>query len=221
MGSPPHRVLLIERERAFASEASHGLRTPIAVVRGATEVLLDDPRLDPVLRERVLRIERGAAELADLMDALLALARATTPERLRWQASDGSEIVASALASQARLLADAGLSPRLVTGDDVTFEVPIAAFDAAIRNLARGLAAEHVSGTLRAQVGDRSVRLEVEGVEVTAEADAAATLPPDRSVALGLVARLAQRLGWRLTLGSSARGEIVCLQLDLRALTRA
>jgi hypothetical protein len=80
--------------------------------------------------------------------------------------------------SQARLLADAGLSPRLVAGADVTLDVPIAVFDTAVRNLARGLAAEHVGGALRAEVGDGPVRLEVGGADVVAETDAAKLAPP-------------------------------------------
>lgn len=62
-------------ESAFFADASHELRTPIAVVKGAVDVLLDEPSADPALRRRIARLERGVDELADLIEALLGLAR--------------------------------------------------------------------------------------------------------------------------------------------------
>jgi signal transduction histidine kinase len=79
----------MSRERAFTADASHDLRTPIAVIRGAAEVLVDDPHLDDGTRERVKRMQRGIAELSDLLDALLMLARgfadpAAATETIAW-----------------------------------------------------------------------------------------------------------------------------------------
>lgn len=71
----------IDRERAFTSDVSHELRTPIAVIRGAAEVLLADENRPPRERQRLERIERGAADMADLSTALLAMARERDDER--------------------------------------------------------------------------------------------------------------------------------------------
>ena len=65
------------RERAFFADASHELRTPLAVVLGTTELLLDDDQLDAILHGRLLRLDRGAQTLADLLEVLLGLARGT------------------------------------------------------------------------------------------------------------------------------------------------
>ena len=65
----------VERERAFAADASHELRTPLTVIRGAAEVLAEDPGLTEAQANRVSRIERAAAEMSALTDALLLLAR--------------------------------------------------------------------------------------------------------------------------------------------------
>ena len=48
-------------EQAFFADASHELRTPIAVVQGATEVMLDDvgSETDPRRIERLRRLDRG------------------------------------------------------------------------------------------------------------------------------------------------------------------
>ncbi len=63
------------RERAFFADASHELRTPLAVVLGTTELLLDDDRADDLLHRRLLRLDRGAQTLAELLEVLLGLAR--------------------------------------------------------------------------------------------------------------------------------------------------
>lgn len=64
-----------EKEKAFFADASHELRTPIAVIQGATEVLSEDPQLGEEQRKRLQRIERSLRELSDLLEALLLSAR--------------------------------------------------------------------------------------------------------------------------------------------------
>jgi signal transduction histidine kinase len=65
----------IERERAFTADVSHELRTPLAVIQGAAEIEAENPDLSPRQRQRALRIQRAAQEMAEIITALLALAR--------------------------------------------------------------------------------------------------------------------------------------------------
>ncbi|GAB1595015.1 sensor histidine kinase [Lysobacter claricitrinus] len=84
------------QQQSFFADASHELRTPIAVVQGAAEVLLDDPELPVDATARVARLERGAQELADLTEAMFAVARDTPVRR---EALDMSELAREAWAA--------------------------------------------------------------------------------------------------------------------------
>lgn len=66
------------KERLFFADASHELRTPIAVIQGAIEVLKDDPGMTTGQGNKLARIERSMAELSCLLEALLLSARGVT-----------------------------------------------------------------------------------------------------------------------------------------------
>ena len=69
------------KEREFFADASHELRTPIAVIQGAIEVLKDDPDTTASQGNKLARIERSITELASLLEALLLSARGV-PEQV-------------------------------------------------------------------------------------------------------------------------------------------
>jgi two-component system, OmpR family, phosphate regulon sensor histidine kinase PhoR len=60
----------------FVKNAAHELRTPVAAIASAVEVLQNGAKEDPAARDRFLgHIERATARLERLLDALLVLAR--------------------------------------------------------------------------------------------------------------------------------------------------
>lgn len=65
----------IAREQSFTRDASHELRTPVAVVWGAADVLALREDLSGPAREAVERIRTAAADMTQTIDLLLALAR--------------------------------------------------------------------------------------------------------------------------------------------------
>jgi signal transduction histidine kinase len=68
-------------EREFVANAAHELRTPLATISGAVEVLQAGAKEDVETRDRFLaHIEREAKRLGRLTQALLVLARAQTGE---------------------------------------------------------------------------------------------------------------------------------------------
>ena len=74
---------------AFSGSVSHDLRGPLQVVSSFAETMLDEEEepLSPQVRHRVERIYAAAARMADLVESLLILARASRGD-LRRQRSD-------------------------------------------------------------------------------------------------------------------------------------
>jgi len=68
---------MIERERGFASAASHEFRTPIAEARMLLEVALRNERSEPEWRSTARSSLEVLARMQSLVDALLAAARHT------------------------------------------------------------------------------------------------------------------------------------------------
>lgn len=81
---PVRRV--VERQRAFMADASHELRTPIAILQAHTELALDRDADLPALHRSLGVISRTTSNLAVLVNDLMSLARADTstlePERV-------------------------------------------------------------------------------------------------------------------------------------------
>ncbi|HZY97297.1 MAG TPA: HAMP domain-containing sensor histidine kinase [Candidatus Cybelea sp.] len=80
------------RERRFVADASHELRAPLAVLRAETDLALRRERSPGQYRDALTAIAREAARLEELIDELLAAARAEVDAR-QAQTLDASELV--------------------------------------------------------------------------------------------------------------------------------
>lgn len=65
----------VERERNFTRDASHELRTPVAVIRGAVDVIALRSDLPAPVPEALRRIENAAIDMTRTLDLLLSVAR--------------------------------------------------------------------------------------------------------------------------------------------------
>jgi len=70
----------VERERAFTRDASHEFRTPLTVIKMATDILLAENSLDDYSKKFVNRIKGSTKDMEELIDAFLILARETDKE---------------------------------------------------------------------------------------------------------------------------------------------
>ena len=95
-----------KRVTQFTADASHELRTPIALMRARTEVALRKQRSEAEYRETLLRINQDLERTSALIENLMTLARADAgSEALQIAATNLNEILVD-ISEPARLLAE-------------------------------------------------------------------------------------------------------------------
>lgn len=197
----------IDRERAFTADVSHELRTPIAVIRGAAEVLLADEARPEKDRQRIERIERGAADMADLSTALLAMARERDDERRA--PVDLAALIEESMAKHRHLLGDRQV--------DVSLEIlerPQVAADAnllaiVIANLLRNSFTYTERGSVRIRLDAQALSIDDTGLGIPRGAlDKVfqrlykGAHSEGAGIGLSLVKKICDRYGWSVTLDS-------------------
>ena len=201
----------VERERAFAADASHELRTPLAVIRGAAEVLADDPDLSAAQAARVARIERAAADMTDLISALLLLAREeTAPVEA---ACDAVQVARDCIARYQPLALARGTTLNLAAPDPVRLHVPPAMVAIVVANLVHNALVHTEHGVIavrldadRLTVSDTGVGIGEEEIHQVFQRYHRGPESSGAGIGLSLVKRICDRHGWRIALDSPATG---------------
>ncbi|MEO6365711.1 MAG: HAMP domain-containing sensor histidine kinase [Luteimonas sp.] len=180
------------QERRFFADASHELRTPIAVVRGAAELLLDDGTLPGATRRVLQRLDRGVREVTDLLDVVLGLARRREP-LIETVAAD------SLLRGVAAALQEAGAHPHLQIDIEASgaWRVPTRESLLVLRGVLRQLLPSDSHGRLLLR-GEGDL-LEMSYVAAEGSEPPARPVPQrsDNGLAVTLLGRLADALEWR------------------------
>jgi heavy metal sensor kinase len=110
----------IEQQRRFMADASHELRTPIAIVRGEAEVALTRKRSAEELRDALAIIQKESEHLTAIVDDLFLLARADAGQRVLHPTRFYlDEILAEAVAAVRTLAASKEIALDLQAAADV------------------------------------------------------------------------------------------------------
>jgi Na+/proline symporter/nitrogen-specific signal transduction histidine kinase len=162
------RLLELDRLKDdFISTVTHELRTPLTSIRAFSEILADNPALDPAERARYLDIIiRETERLTRLINQVLDFAKLEHGDA-QWQIEplDLSAAIDEALAATRQLFVDAGVSLevdradglRIVADRDRLHQVLINLLGNAVKFAPRGsgrvrVRAERVRGSAQAQV---------------------------------------------------------------------
>lgn len=199
----------IERERAFTADVSHELRTPMAVINGAAEVLLADESLPERARERMLRIERAAREMAELTAALLVMAReeqaAVQPRPL----CEVDEVLQEAVEKHRYLLKNKPMEVEVDIEARPCLAVERPVLGMALGNLIRNAFSYTEGGRIqvrlhadRVVVEDTGAGIRPEELGHVFERHYRGTTSRGAGIGLSLVKRVCDRYGWQVQIES-------------------
>ncbi len=197
----------IDRERAFTADVSHELRTPIAVIRGAAEVLLADETRPEKDRRRLQRIERGAADMADLSTALLAMARERDDERRA--PADLAALIEESRDKHQHLLGSRPVEVSLEIGARPHIAADPNLLAIVINNLLRNSFTYTERGSIRIRLDENSLSVADTGLGIPREAlDKVFQRlykgghSQGAGIGLSLVKKICDRYGWSIALDS-------------------
>jgi len=213
----------VERERAFIDSTSHELRTPIAVIGGASELALEQQGTPAAVRHQLLRIRQTADAVEELITLLLVLAK--DPARLA-RSSDYvrlDQLLPDIVADHRHLSVHKDLELEVAEAPACELFAPVAIMQVAIGNLLRNAIENSDRGTIRISLGAPAVvRIEDPGHGMKPEEVSAIYARIARGdaregsgIGLDLIARLCEHLGWKLDLDSSAgQGTVATLDMS-------
>ena len=200
----------MERERAFGADMSHELRTALAVILSATEVLLDDDTLNDKQKARVQRIERAARDMAELGTALLLMAREDHA-----QPGGGCQVagvVEEAVERQHHVLGSKPVTVDVQTDPTLVVAADCGLVDILVSNLVRNAFSYTDAGNVTIHQDSRSLIISDTGRGIPADAIDQAFLRHFRDISstgagigLSLVKRICDRYGWQVRLESGER----------------
>ncbi|WNH47963.1 HAMP domain-containing sensor histidine kinase [Stenotrophomonas aracearum] len=195
---------VVQRDREFNADVSHELRTPLAVIRGATELLLTRPDLDPKVLQRLQRIQRAEQQCTDLIGSLLLLSR-----NERGQGSSNVARVAEQLLDAHRAQLGGKPLELILEGDrELVIDAPESALSVALGNLIGNAVKYSQEGSVRVRVTDNRVEVIDSGPGLSPE-DAAklfqrgyrgthAGHSQGGGIGLSIVSRLCDLYGWQV-----------------------
>jgi len=200
----------VEREQLFTAAAAHELRTPLAVIQGATEVLAEQRDLPPTVQRVTARLERGTREMREFIEALLFLSREESAGNGEQARCELGGIVAQLVEDYRGLAAGKrSLVIELTTSTPLWLDTPPALPTLVISNLLRNAVDHTDAGDIRVALEGRTVRITDAGRGIPEDARASLfarghSTKPGGGMGLHLTKRICDRFGWQLTIASAA-----------------
>lgn len=201
----------VERERNFTRDASHELRSPLTVIRLASDRIAREATLSDDQRATIERIQRAVREMEETTEVFLLLAR-ESDQGLQRRSIRVNDLVREEI-DRARWLRPDGASIELVEQAHIEVEAPQRVLAVLIGNVLRNAVlhshGSHVRVTITAQdvrVADQGPGIAPEKVQALFERPMGLSEPAAElhGVGLNLVKRLSDRFGWSVAVDSRA-----------------
>ena len=210
------------REREFTRDASHELRTPIAVLTASLDLLERNTTRPAAEQQSLARMRKAALQMQSLIDNLLLLAR-EDPLPVPKEGADINVLVGEQIEMLRDRAEETGNVVHLEENARVRLPIPERLFSVAFGNLLANALNYTRQGDVRVRIERDLVSVEDTGVGMTAN-DVQRAFEPffrgDRGkddaqghgLGLAIVQRIARRCGWQVELSSEpGRGTRVAL----------
>lgn len=192
----------VRREQSLTNLASHELRTPIAVVSGAVDILMRRDRLDANDRKTVERIRHACEEMSANVDMLLKLTRRTDTHH-QFEKIDVPALVREVLEDlSGRFPVDmrvdvTGLTPMTLDTDRTLLKM-------LLRNLIQN-ALQHTDGNVHVVTGENCLQVVDHGAGLPDALRALVSGEKEFTMSIGygglglyIVVLICSKLGWHL-----------------------
>lgn len=218
----------VQRERDFILSAEHELRTPMAVVAGALDVLESSPDDAKRQASALLRIRRGTEDMNETLQALLVLAAAPDADRSSAELCRLDELLPRLVRDHEYLLEGRQVEIVLSRLEPTLLPAPPRIVYIAIGNLLRNSIANTTAGRIDLSLIDGQFVIVDSGSGMSPQAISDAyraeirneqQAPRRSGLGLFLIRRICARYGWHLEILSPETGG-TRVELDLRTSLR-
>lgn len=210
----------VVRERNFTRDASHELRSPITVIKIATDFLLEDKSLTEAQLKPIKRIKNNAADMEELIEALLILAR-ESDNALSFEAVCINDVVSEEIDRTNNVLGDKPVEVNLVANSQLFVNGSDKVLSVMIGNLIRNAFSYTDEGNVNITISNNELIIEDSGVGIAKEEVEQMFKPFKRGnnkqrggygVGLTIVKMLSERFHWPIDihsqLGSGTRVKV-------------
>lgn len=209
----------LERERAFTADMSHELRTSLAVILSAAEILLSDESLTAKQKARVARMDRAARDMAELGTALMLMAREDNASGDSGECAPAA-VIDEAVEKHRYLLRNKNIELDVISDPAVELQADRGLLYILVSNLVRNAFSFTDEGRIEISQDERQLVVSDTGRGIPGDAVEQVFLRHFRSAAsdgagigLALVKRICDRYGWQIRLDSGAgRGTAVSVR---------
>lgn len=212
----------IQREKRFTQDASHELRTPLTIVRGAVEIMEQQPEVEnnPLLFKPLKRISQSVKDMQNTIESFLWLAR---EEKMSDETCRVEPVVRKAIDDNRYLIEVKDVEVRIDVNDDKSVKVKEEILYITVINLIRNAFQFTARGMVSIvidkdyiSITDTGTGIEAQKLDTVTQLHIKGEKSKGFGIGLSIVERLCSRFGWELQIKSQpgAGTEIIILWND-------
>jgi signal transduction histidine kinase len=208
-----------QREKQFLQNASHELRTPIAVVSSALDIIdLRTAQGNPKIIDQHINIRRANKNMAEVTEALLLLSRKNVAQTNR-QIVDLEQLVATIIDEHRYLLKGKNIDVEYIVDECSSYELPLSLCRITLSNLIRNAFEHTLSGIVGVQLNKRTIAISNTGAGLTHDSQMIAERGISQGqgfgIGLDIVKKIVEQQRWTLQFLSNVNNDsqvVICFE---------